>query len=636
MRQFWRIVAAFGGLVVLLIIAIAIAVRTIDVNDFIAPMQKRVKEATGRDLIIRGGIDFKLSLEPELVIDDVSLSNADWGKSAQLLTAKRVEAQVKLLPLLQRHFEIVRFKLVDPVISLETDASGKGNWDFAAGGAANGAASVPTGSVNAFAIGDLAVDHGTASFRDGESGKTTNIVIDELSLHSRNAVSPVSARFRGSIGNLAVAMEGDLGPLQALAQRRWPYPVSLKGEVNGQATSIATKMQVEGKTVHLDELQIGTGNSSVDGQLALTPGAPRSHVTFKLAAATFAWVDLPFAPKSATAAKSAAAHEKFVFTEQPFDFAPLQAYDADGDISIGSLLLPEKRRIDNVRLQFTVRNGKLDAPLIQASALGGTVRGRLSVDAAQVHAPALTLHLEAKALDAATLLELLAVKREVRGGQTDVTLDVAAHGESPRQWAHGVNGVASVVVGPATLLHTKLDLDSPLNRLADAVNPYHRVDPSTELECAVGRLPLNDGIAHIDRSIALETRKFGASVSGTLNFQDETLDLAIRPQLRHGLPIDVSQIASLVRFQGPFRSPAVRIDAAGSAVAAAKIGAAIYSGGLSIVGESLLSATAGAAASPCRTAMSPRVSPSTPSRPGVPGPSASDPVGKALGRIFGR
>jgi|SRR5207253_4165933 len=124
MRLFWRILAAIGGLLVVLIVAVAIAVRAIDVNDFIAPIQKRVKDATGRDLVIRGGIDFKLSLEPELWIDDVSLSNAEWGKSAQMLIAKRVEAQVKLLPLLQRRFEIVRFKLIDQVIALERDRDG--------------------------------------------------------------------------------------------------------------------------------------------------------------------------------------------------------------------------------------------------------------------------------------------------------------------------------------------------------------------------------------------------------------------------------------------------------------------------------------------------------------------------------
>ena len=635
MRLFWRILAAIGGLLVVLIVAVAIAVRAIDVNDFIAPIQQRVKDATGRDLVIRGGIDFKLSLEPELWIDDVSLSNAEWGKSAQMLTAKRVEAQVKLLPLLQRRFEIVRFKLIDPVIALETDAGGKGNWEFSSAG--GGAATSPASGFNAFTVGDLAVDHGTLSFRDGESGKTTTIAIDTLSLHARDAESPVSARFRGTIGDIAVAMEGDLGPLQALAQRRWPYPVSLKGEVNGQSASITTKMRVEDHTVNFDELQIGTDHGTVKGQLALTPGKPRSTLTVKLAATTFAWTDLPLARKLASA-KGAVAHERFVFNDEALDFGALQSTDADGDVSIDTLLLPEGRRLENVRVQFALRNGKLDAPVLQASAFGGTARGRLSIDAAKAHDPALTLYLEAKALDLGALLAMFGVKREVRGGKTEVTLAISAHGESARQWTHGMNGTATVVVGPATLVHTKLDLESPLNRLADAVNPFHKVDPSTELECAVGRLPLKDGIAQIDRSIALETKKFAASVSGTLNFREETLDLAIKPQIRQGISIDVPQVASLVRFQGPFRSPAVRIDAVGSAAAAAKIGAAIYSGGLSIVGESLLSAATRGGPGPCRTALG--QSATAPAPAGHPSPSSSsktpEPIGKALGRILGR
>ena len=192
-----------------------------------------------------------------------------------------------------------------------------------------------------------------------------------------------------------------------------------------------------------------------------------------------------------------------------------------------------------------------------------------------------------------------------------------------------------MVVGPATLVHTKLDLESPLNRLADAVNPFHRVDPSTELECAVGRLPLKDGIARIDRSIALETKKFGASISGTVNFQDETVDLAIKPQVRQGIAIEVSQVANLVRFQGPFRSPSVHVDAVGSATAAAKIGAAIYSGGLSIVGESLLSAATRGGPGPCRVALG--QSGATPAASAqAPSSGSTSPVGKTLERIFGR
>ena len=74
-------------------------------------------------------------------------------------------------------------------------------------------------------------------------------------------------------------------------------------------------------------------------------------------------------------------------------------------------------------------------------------------------------------------------------------------------------------------------------------------------------------------------------MSGTLDFRNETLDLSIRPRVRQGIPIEIPQIAELVRFRGPFAAPTVSVDAMASATAIARIGAAIGTGGLSVLGE---------------------------------------------------
>src|ERR1700738_4961574 len=161
MRLFWRILAALAGLLLLLVLAVAIAIRTVDVNDFASPIAQRVKDATGRDLAIRGRIDLKMSLEPTLVIDDVTLGNASWAKSPQMLSARRVEAQVALLPLLQRRFEVVHLTLVEPTIALETDAHGKGNWELQSVRSGSAGATADGATANAFAIGDLAIKDGT-------------------------------------------------------------------------------------------------------------------------------------------------------------------------------------------------------------------------------------------------------------------------------------------------------------------------------------------------------------------------------------------------------------------------------------------------------------------------------------------
>src|SRR5689334_6936102 len=249
MRLFWRMLAGLGGVLLLIIVAAGITLRKFDANELIGPIQQHVRDATGRELTIRGGAELKLALEPKLVIDDVALGNAAWGASPQMLTAKRIEAQVALLPLLSRRVDVVRFALIEPTISLETDGKGNGNWQIGGG---QGGGSGATRSPNGLAFGDLVISNGTMTYRDGETGRITNIAIETLSLHSRDAQSPISAQFRGKVDDIAVSVEGDLGPLDALLHRRWPYPVTLQGDVNGQKASVSTKMSVEGNRVGLD------------------------------------------------------------------------------------------------------------------------------------------------------------------------------------------------------------------------------------------------------------------------------------------------------------------------------------------------------------------------------------------------
>ncbi|HEV7413181.1 MAG TPA: AsmA family protein, partial [Casimicrobiaceae bacterium] len=570
----------------------------------------------------------KLSLEPKLVIDDVALGNAPWGASPQMLTAKRIEAQVALLPLLRRHVDVVRFALIEPTISLETDGKGNGNWQIGAAPGDGGG----TRSQGGLAFGDLAISNGTMTYRDGGTGKVTNIAIETLSLHARDPQSPISAQFRGKVDDIAVSVEGDLGPLDALLQRRWPYPVTLQGEVNGQKASVKTKMSINGGRIGLEAMTVRTGASTITGDAAIVQQAPRNKLTFRFAAPSFALSDLP--PAGAAARAVATAHAAVAthgVGDEPVPIALLRSIDADGEISVGELALADGNRLSDLLLQIKLQDGRLDVPALQASVFGGKVIANLSLDAAHQPAPALALHAQMKGMDLGAVLAAVGARRDVRGGKTDVRIDIGATGNTPRQWESTMSGTVVALVGPATLVNTKIDLSSPLNKLGAAVNPFHNVDPSTELQCAVIRLPLHNGVAEVERSIAIETKKFGATASGKLDFRTQTLDLAIRPQLRQGVPLDIPQVAELVRFRGPFASPAVAIDSMATAATVARIGAAAYTGGLSIVGESLLSRPGG---NPCEIALG-RTS-GVAQMAGGGGGTVVEDLGKALGRAFHR
>ncbi|TDG17150.1 AsmA family protein, partial [Paracraurococcus ruber] len=128
-RRRWPWILAL--LVLLPLVAGAVALASFDLNGQKPRIQALVKERTGRDLALNGPIGLKLSLIPTVTVEDVALSNMPGGSQPQMLTLRRAEVQLALLPLLSRRVEVARLRLVGPDLLLETDAEGRPNWVLA-------------------------------------------------------------------------------------------------------------------------------------------------------------------------------------------------------------------------------------------------------------------------------------------------------------------------------------------------------------------------------------------------------------------------------------------------------------------------------------------------------------------------
>ena len=295
MRAFWTILAIAGGLVLLLLIGVAIAVWTVDVNQFVVPVQAKVKAATGRDVAISGGVKLSLGLEPKIVFDDVRFGNASWAKDKDLASVKHVEADVALLPLLQRRFEVVRLTLVEPNIALETGPGGKVNWDFGdrrsappPGAASAGAASV----LASFGIGQIEIEKGTVTYRDEASGNVTRVVIDRFLAQARTPTSPINAEFKGSVDDVPISLTGNLGPLDALLARRSPYPVTVEGQVAGRKTNLGAKVQFAEDKTKLEDLGLGLGSSKATGEATVAGAGTHRKLTLRLSSPSIVLADL--------------------------------------------------------------------------------------------------------------------------------------------------------------------------------------------------------------------------------------------------------------------------------------------------------------------------------------------------------
>ena len=631
-----------GGLTGLILLAVAIAVATVDPKTLVGPVQSRLKAGIGRDLSIAGSIELKLSLEPKLIASDVTLSNAPWARAAQMAHAKRVEVQVALLPLLQKRFEVVEVALIEPTIALESDAQGRANWDFGGSAGANATptptSASPASAAGAIAVGNVVIRDGTLTYRDDATGRTTNVTIERLAVRSRANGAPIDAEFKGTIDDVAVAVTGNLGPLDALRERRWPYPVAIKGDIAGKQANISTKIGVAGDTTSLDALDFAWGTLALKGSVRAVRAEGRTRYEFDLSSPSLSLKETAMAGGAAVGAKApqkSATASRYVISDTPLPLDALKTTDLDGSLAIGELAVDERNRLRTVKVSVRNVRGKLDIPSLTALAYGGALSGRLSIDTT-APTPAVQLRLDGNDLDLGALLAAIGETRQVRGGKTAVALDVKARGASLHDWAASANGQLLVTVGPATLVNTKIDVDDVLDKLTSAVNPYRTKDPSTDLVCAVVRLPLADGVAHIDRSVAMETRKIGVSASGTLDFRNETVDFALTPRIREGIPIDIPTMAELVHFTGPLTHPAVRIDAVRSAATIARIGAAISTGGLSVLGTTLIDQAAHG--DPCQVALGREAAASKPAANQQPASAAAvgNDIGKALGKLFGK
>jgi hypothetical protein len=529
------------------------------------------------------------------------------------------------------------------------------------------------GAATAFGVGNFEIREGTLTYRNGMTGKSTNASIERMTMHARDMSAPVAVDFRGRIDDVPVALNGDLGPPSRWLGQQWPYPLALKGDIDGNSVKLTTNIAKSGTTTMFDDLVLNYGPIAATGRVRSTTDGSKTRYAIALDIPVLSLAELPAAaprpggfegskspaaeglgaPKKDTSpapagavagpapSAPAAAAGRWIVPDTPLPLGALAAIDGEGSLSVGDLKLRDGQRISTVTAQFTSQDSMADLRFGAGAVLGGSMQGSVQVDGRRADAPTVRVQLTAQQLDLPRIAAAAGITREIRGGKVRATIDVNGRGTTPHRVASTMTGTILVVSGPATLGRTTTQEQSAASQIAGALDPFRTVDASTELRCAVFRLPVANGVARIDRSIAIETGKIAGSASGTLDFRDETLDLSVQPQIRQGVKIDVSQLASVVRIRGRFDKPSVAIDAAQSAQLLAQLGAlGAKGGGLEALGRALI-APADETAAPCAVALggkAPReaASPSQRTRPTPPDLGLPKDVGKALGKLLGR
>jgi hypothetical protein len=625
------------------VVSLAVLVNTLDLNRYAKLAADEVKAATGRELRIAGKLDLKLFPRLALVAENVSFANAPWGSRPDMARVKRLEGSVALLPLLQKQVEITRLVLVEPDVLLETDARGVGNWVFkppAAPKAGTGGDSADS----AFDIHGVAIDRGQLAWRDGAKKETVRLAVGRLRLDRKALRDALDVDLAAAFREQSFTLKGSIGLIRRLIAKdaAWPVDVAfatsgatislsgaldlsaklpalvgdLKAEVKDSAglaklagtplalpvpLTVTAKASATRDEYRVEPVRAAFGKSSVEGRVAIKTGGARPFAT--------ASVKSPLLDLSSLGARGGKAGaggkggNGRVFSDAPLPLEALRAFDGAADAAVERLVLPNGLPLEKLQVKAALKDGRFDVQPLQAVVGGGAVTGRATLDAARPRAATLALTVDGKGISGEKLATATGHAGAISGGSTDVALSLAGPGESLARFMGGANGEARLVVGPARTSAAELDFGGDvLTKVADLVNPSRRTEKYTEIRCAVVRLPVRDGIATAERTIAVETARVDMVAAGTINLRSETLDLALRPNVKEGLGIGAASLAELVRVTGTLANPSVGIDTLGSARAALSVGGAIMTGGLSLLGEAALKKGT-ADPHPCQTAL---------------------------------
>lgn len=637
------------AVVVLIVGAGLVVVTTLGRETLVPPVAARVKALTGRELAVRGEARVALALPPRVVLSDITFGNAPWASTPNMVEARELSLTVELMPLLSGRIELSSIELTGPRMSFEKDAQGRGNWQFEGRDTPAAAAGAPVpGLPAALVIGNVSVREGVVTYRAAPKAAVTTIAIRDLSLHTRALSGDLDIRFAGDVGELPLDLTGRVGPLDALVARRWPYPVDLSGTVAGQKVHVAARVRADGLRYAFDDLAVSLGDNAIRGTLAVDTSGPRPRAAFDLTAPALTLAALPAAvarPGAPVTAPPTAAPVPAgvrVIPDAPVDFAPLGVVDVDGKLAVDKLTLADGRDAGRLRASIALVDRKLDVTDLEVGLFGGTLAGSVSVDARDATAATVVTRLEGRAMSLGAILAVVGRARDVQGGRAEMVANLSMRGRSPRDWAGSANGTFRLVSSSATIVNPKADALAVWDKLNDAINPFRTRDPSTNLVCAVVNLPLVNGVARVDHSIAMETSKLGVSASGVLDFRNETLELVFAPKVRKGISIDFAGFSDLVRLQGPFASPQLAVDVAGSARVIASVGAAIGTGGISAVAQTLIGWADGHGPGPCQIALDgPGAASAAPAPAPAQGPAAVaapivEGIGRAIGKLFGK
>ncbi len=642
-------------LVVALIVAGVVVLKSTDINQYRGLIAEEAKKATGRDLKLGGELELEVSFSPAIVARDISLSNAEWGSRPEMVKVKRFEAQVELFPLLTGTIAIAKIVVIDPDILLETNDKGVGNWVFDTGakpeakteGKSEKKSDGEAGTLPVVKLVDI--QNAKFTYKDGVTGQTTNLGLDSLMASADGLSSPLKLALKGTFNDNAVEVSGEFGSAENIMDGD-PLPISITAKAGGGVFTVKGKVEkpmagkglalaltaegqniadvaaVAGAKLHaigpykvaasvsdpdggyaLNGLDVKIGGSDLTGNVTVSLAGKKPEIKASLNSVLMDIAD--FLPKAEEGEKKAAAPakkeeatkssgDKKVFPSDPLPLDALKSVNAKVAYK-AKKFVAKPMGITDMSVDVSLENGRLAIEPLNAGLGGGLLKTDIILDGSRA-TPTLSVKVNGKALGLGQLLKESGSSDLMNGGETNIDISLSGVGESVAKLMAGLNGGAEIQIGEGKINNSAIDWAG-----ADAfsqLNPFGSKEPFTIMKCGIVKADIKKGLVTIDKGIAFETSKMNLVGDGEVNLANETLSVSVNTSAKGGVGIGAGDLAKLVKLQGTLAEPSVGMDLLETGKAAMKIGSAIATGGVSLLVGALTDKVTNDQA-PCMTAL---------------------------------
>lgn len=358
--------------------------------------------------------------------------------------------------------------------------------------------------------------------------------------------------------------------------------VELRGQAGGRDLRVVARVRVDGSLLALDALKVDTFAGTVEGQLDVRLDGERPRVSGVLSSGALAF---PAASRGSTGGR--------LIPKVAVDLAPLEALDADLRVRVGRLTVADFR-VSEVSAPVGLRGGALEVRASGVLASG-------PVSALFRAGPAgLSLDLSLREANAGDALVMAGVHAAERGGRLAVNAALAAAGADTHALVASLDGRLAVDARRLTLRAGAAEV-AGADVFASVMRALRGGDNDrVGIECAVARFAVRDGVLHADRSIGAQSRAMNILGGGRISLADERLDLALRPWPREGLGLSATAVVGTVAISGPLAAPEAGLTGEAAWRGGATAGAALLTGGLSLIAQGLLERARGD--TPCQDA----------------------------------